>query len=456
MRRFVRRHRIGTAVAALVVALVAGGTTAAVWQARRAERERARAQQRFQQVRQLANYVIYDLQDATAKLAGATELRKKMVERSIVYVDSLAAEASGDDGLQIELAGAYMRLGDVLGKPSSPNLGDPDGALRSYAKGRALFEQVITRAPQDGAARRGLGHLLLNVHTTLLRYRPDDAPAVLQEALRVWEDLAREDPGREENLRGLASTNFAAGVARPNAKFDPVHMERALAIFRTLLERRPDDADRRRNVALCHKYLAGYYALPEAQDWARALQHGDAAARIDSERVQAEPDNAQARLDYAFDLGFLGDYHRNRGELRDALHALEESLALRRQLWAADQADVNPRDRFAYMLMKVAEVHMLMGDAPAAAPLLREAIVHARAVPAENFGSRLTLTKAFLFQGLATAAAGGDSCPSYRAMAALYPKLSERDVTTNFDRITGAWRDRGLQRAKSCPPGPSS
>ena len=117
-RKFARRHRTGTAVAAGIVVLVAAGMSGVVWQYGIAERERVRAERRFQEVRELATFVIYDLQDSVSKLAGSTALRKTMVERSIRYLDSLAGEAAGDARLQRELAGVYTpgrRVGTLVG-----------------------------------------------------------------------------------------------------------------------------------------------------------------------------------------------------------------------------------------------------------------------------------------------------------------------------------------------------
>src|SRR6185503_1764800 len=162
-RKLARRHRTAVATGALLATLLAVGVAAVLWQARAADRERARAQERFEQVRQLANYVIFDLQAGVSKLAGSTELRRGMVEKSLAYLDSLSHEAGGDARLQKETAKAYQQLGDVLGSGTGANLGDRDGALRSYGKARTLLEAVVAARPDDADARRTLGGLLLSL-----------------------------------------------------------------------------------------------------------------------------------------------------------------------------------------------------------------------------------------------------------------------------------------------------
>jgi tetratricopeptide (TPR) repeat protein len=447
-RKFVRRHRAAATVAAAGLALLATGVVAVLWQARVAERERARAQRRFEQVRQLAQYVIFDLHDGIARLTGSTDLRRQMVERSLAYLDSLAAEATGDARLQTELAAAYSRLGDVLGRPSVANLGDREGAIKSYGKARELLEQVVSRNPGDADARRRLGRLLLDLHTT---YTFEQRNLALEESMAIWQELVREEPNHEENVRGLASAHFSMFRLQRDPSSDEAvpHMERALKGFETLLAARPDDPDRKRNVALCHKTLSAHFGT---RDPSRTFQHARRAAQLDSERVAAEPHNAQAKLDYTFALSALGDYHSYREENDDALRRFERALVLRRELWEADQANVHARNRLAYMLTRVAEMHVRAGRHRLAAPLLQEAVAHVRALPRQELEDMGTLIKAYLLLGEAALAEKKDPCPSYRPMAALLAKVPEAQHGS-FDPATARQRDRALERLKSCPVG---
>jgi eukaryotic-like serine/threonine-protein kinase len=130
--RFVRRRKLGVAAAAAIVITLIGGVIATSWQARVATAERARAERRFNDVRKLANSVLFDYHDAIEELPGATPVRERLVTDALTYLDSLAAEASGDPALQRELAAAYDRVGSILGKPYAPNLGNGKGALESY------------------------------------------------------------------------------------------------------------------------------------------------------------------------------------------------------------------------------------------------------------------------------------------------------------------------------------
>jgi serine/threonine protein kinase len=87
--RFVRRNKLAVAAAALVVLGTLTGLAAVNRQARRAE-------YRFQQVRKLADTVLFDLNSEIESLAGSTKARELLVKTSLAYLDSLAAEGSND------------------------------------------------------------------------------------------------------------------------------------------------------------------------------------------------------------------------------------------------------------------------------------------------------------------------------------------------------------------------
>jgi hypothetical protein len=105
--KFVGRNKIALAAAGLVLLSLIGGIIATSWQAHIATREKARAERRFQQVRNLAHSVLFDYYDAIRFLPGATKVRERLVKDALNYLDSLAGEAHDSPELQRELAAAY-------------------------------------------------------------------------------------------------------------------------------------------------------------------------------------------------------------------------------------------------------------------------------------------------------------------------------------------------------------
>ena len=448
-RKFARRHRGGTAIAAGIAILLAAGVSAVIWQSRIAERERARAERRFQEVRELANFVIFDLQDGIARLAGATELRARMIERSLRYLDSLANEAGDDPRLQGELAGGYIRLADALGRFESANLGDYAGAEKAYGKAQALLERALMDHGPDNGRRRQLARLLLSISTfQRARQQTDQAARTLQASISIWDDLSREDPESDDNLRGLASARFNLSTQHFQAgrrDEGAAAMQTALELFERLLARKPDDTDRKRNVALCHKNLVSYFATP---DPVRSLRHALSAAQLDSERVAAEPHNAQAKLDYAIDLSVLGDHYLLTNRYAEALPHYEKSLALRRTLAEADPLNTYAAGRLAYILKQTGATHVL-ADAPASGvPLLLESLRRIDAIPADRRSRdmRETRFRAYVALGEAHFALKQNHCVWDRRAAVAAAAIDLQQDEPLEKGLTG----RALARARAC------
>ena len=59
-----------------------------------------------------------------------------IARRTQQYLDNLAP--AGDVSLARERADAYLRIGNVLGNPALPNLGDTRAALANYEKSLQL------------------------------------------------------------------------------------------------------------------------------------------------------------------------------------------------------------------------------------------------------------------------------------------------------------------------------
>jgi tRNA A-37 threonylcarbamoyl transferase component Bud32/tetratricopeptide (TPR) repeat protein len=179
--KFIARNRVGVAAALLIFVSLLGGIAGTIWQARRAER-------RFQEVRKLANTFLFTFHDAIRDLPGSTPARGLIVKTALEYLDNLANDSKNDAALQMELAAAYEKVGDVLGNPSNPNLGRTDDALKSYQKSLQLRLDA-----SDGAIDRA-----------------DEGRAVLQSHLKIADILI--GAGRTDESE--PHTNSALALAR--------------------------------------------------------------------------------------------------------------------------------------------------------------------------------------------------------------------------------------------------
>src|SRR5512141_3108461 len=108
--KVVRRNRVPSLAAALVLLAVIGGAAISLWQAQAARRERNRAESSFRDVRQFSRSVLFELNDAIRNLPGSTPARELLIRRATELLDNLARNAGEDTGLKLELVEGYQRL----------------------------------------------------------------------------------------------------------------------------------------------------------------------------------------------------------------------------------------------------------------------------------------------------------------------------------------------------------
>jgi tetratricopeptide (TPR) repeat protein/predicted Ser/Thr protein kinase len=143
-RKFVRRYWVPVAAAGLVIASLSGGLYVA-------NRQRAIAQRRFQDVRQLANR-LFDIDAQVTQLPGSAKTRQLIVDTSLEYLRRLRADVRGDPGLALDLAKAYMRVAQVEGLPGWGNLGQTANGERDLGIAEGLIHSVLRLQPSNRAA----------------------------------------------------------------------------------------------------------------------------------------------------------------------------------------------------------------------------------------------------------------------------------------------------------------
>jgi serine/threonine protein kinase/tetratricopeptide (TPR) repeat protein len=195
--KFIRRNRMAIAAGSLLAVTLMGGIAATIRQARIARRqaeiarsERAKAEKRFSDVRELANSLIFEIHDSIQSLPGATPSRKLLLDRAVQYLDKLSSDSAGDVNLQRELGWAYQRLAAVQGDTTQSNLGQVNAAEISNRKAMALFEAVAKANPDSVTDQLNLAmayrwRAFFDVYETTGRAEIDRALAVTEPLMRT-------------------------------------------------------------------------------------------------------------------------------------------------------------------------------------------------------------------------------------------------------------------------------
>ncbi len=422
--KFVRRNRLAVASVAVIVLTLAGGMAMTTYEARRAER-------RFQQVRRLANTVLFDLSDRIAALPGSTQARELVATTGLEYLDSLAAEATGDPALQLELAEGYYRLGLVQGGFRVPGLEQFDAALASYRKALGLGQQLLARNPADA---RVLSLMLKNRSNIgdILQERGDLAAAAaeLREAARLVEALSRQpnltmeqlfdvivllhfdgDVQLERGERRLAEQRYRQALEwdeRVMARFpgpraqhslsldlatlgDAIaaggdlerameHYHRALAVRLENVKENPDNVRYRRELSLLYSWMGHFTGSPlrmSLGDRAKAEEYYRKALAIAVALAAEDPMNAQGVMDLAFSYEHVANTVANP---RHAVELYRQALAVLAPLLEKSPGELRYQRRAAIERRLLAVALHRSGERTAGRDRMREALANVRAL----------------------------------------------------------------------------
>ena len=356
--KFIRRRKFAVAAAALIVVTLLFGIIATAWQARVARAERARAERRFNEVRQLANSIVFEVHDAIVNLPGSTPARSLIVQRGLNYLDSLAQDAAGDRGLQRELAAAYEKLGGVQYTPSVAHLGDLDGALQSHRKAAALREALVAADPGNRDYRRELLDSYWFIATLL--GRQGDLPRELEmirQQLPARQELAATEKTDFLDRYNLAGTygyigSLAMVIGDPKAALE--NQQEALKIRETLASLDPNTARSRRALTISYEYLG--LATDLAGDTKAALELQQRGLEMRESLVAADPLNTDLRLMLVESHRYAGDMHLKLGNLEQASQHYQKQFEINEEMLATDPANVQLHHNRAVALIKAGDI----------------------------------------------------------------------------------------------------
>lgn len=208
--KFLYRQRFAAGAAAMLLVAIGVGIWTTI-------REKARAERRFAQVRQLAHYQLFDLYDEAEKIIGSTRLRARLAEEALRYLDGLRADAIGDQELQVELAQGYLRVGDVLGNYTKENLGQSERAVESYRTGLDLLRNLDSPKAQETRAALEF-NLALSEYATGKNTK--EAEPRMVAAAKQYENLLAAQPKNAEIYLKLGSIYMNVGRVRQVPSID--------------------------------------------------------------------------------------------------------------------------------------------------------------------------------------------------------------------------------------------
>ncbi|HMF95214.1 MAG TPA: protein kinase [Vicinamibacterales bacterium] len=360
--KFAWRNRVPLAAAAAVFLALSVGFAASVYEARIAGL-------RLQQIRSIADRLVFDVHDAVRDLPGSTKARQIIVKTGLEYLDATFKSVQGDANAEKELAKAYRRLGDVQGNVQAANLGDPTGAAVSYRRAIPLLDDAIRRVPGDlDAVTERL--VLFDRIGTLQAYtgRLRDAVQTLQDGIRAGTPLVGS--GNPDLAAALAGLYLASSEAVRNMNNNPEALRDAsesLRLFQAVAARRASDPAARFPVAAALAAVGMAEAgLNQLND---ALAHFRQGTAELEPLVASHPTNVSWNRDLMLAYGHVADVLgnpglHNLGDRAGALRAYRQAAEIGKRLYDADPADHRAVSDYGIVLSRV---ETMMDDSDVAA-----------------------------------------------------------------------------------------
>jgi len=343
--KYTRRHRVLVTAAALVVLSLTGGMFASLRQARIAEEQRAVAEQRFNDIRDVSHDLIFQIHDSIQFLPGATPARKLVVQSALRYLNTLSKDAPDNLSVQQEIAAAYEKIGDVQGGIGRANLGDTAGALDSFNKALEIRKKILVAKPHDSDARDGIAQAYLRIgriYMDMGRYAEalPFAQSQLDLSIRIAADAPHSRKARSRlatSYDGMGDTLSALG--RWNECLN--NYEVASQIYKSLADTTEKPEIARSNWALERRKIGG--VLEARGSVAPALVEYRQSLKIDRELAAADPLDASRTRDLAVDYTNLGDALLKTPDISGSVQNYHRALSIDRRLMAADPSDASAR-----------------------------------------------------------------------------------------------------------------
>src|SRR5687767_12368922 len=374
--KFIRRQKVAVTAAALVLITLIVGIVATTWQARVARAERERSERRFNEVRQLANSIVFEVHDAVWNLPGSTPARSLIVQRGLKYLDSLAKDAAGDRGLQRELAAAYEKLGAVQYTPSVAHLGDLPGALESHRKAAALREALVAAEPNNREYRRELLDSYWFIATLVARQGDLlQELEIIRRQLPAREQLAAEEQNGFLDRYNLAGTYvYLGGLAMQVGDMQGAldNQQKAFNLREQLFALDPDRTRATRSLTISYEYLG--LTKDRAGDTNGALELQQRGLQMREALVAADPLNTDLRLMLVESYRYVGDMYLKLGETKPARDYYNKQFSLVKEMVAADPANAQFVYNEAVALIKIGDVEAATGQPASALAHYRRAL----------------------------------------------------------------------------------
>ncbi|MCG2590596.1 serine/threonine-protein kinase [Rhodohalobacter sulfatireducens] len=359
-KKFVQRHKAPVVSALAATFLLISLTLFSFRQADEANSQRLIAEQRSQDVRQLAHSLIFDLHDSIANLPGSTPARELIIEEALNYLDGLAQTENAGHGLLLDLAEAYRKVGDVQGNPTNNNLGKHREAITSYQKGLEFVRTVLQEEPMQLRARQTMANIYEKTgDVQAVLGNIDTARENKIDSNAIYKTLADEFPDDPNRQFAYSISLIKLGDLTGNPNFSNLNeLEEALQLYESAEEillpvysREPEDTDYIKYMGIIYERMGTIYETEQQLE--EAIRCFEKSMELRKELVRKEPLNTEAVRDEAIAHEKMGDVYKHSEELDKSLDHYRNAHRLFKWL-----ADADPQNSQAQQSLAISHIHL--------------------------------------------------------------------------------------------------
>ncbi len=374
--KFFERNKISVIAGLLVFLSLITGISLAIWQAVEAQKAKQIAEKRFEEVRELANNVVFKYHDEIADLPGSTKARQMLVTDALKYLDNLAANSEENPELQKELARAYLKMADVQGKMYAANIGDTEGAAESYQKAIKLLENLVEKNRQDIEAKEVLIKAYDDFAFLALRtVEHGIAAGYVQKAINLHEEIIKTEPNNDKRTIQLIDLLIRLGDVNSETRPDGEqniygklkHHQKALPLAEKLYESNQNFENAKILARVFQRIGTDYLWIgeraetrAEAEDaFPKALEFHKKSFAAVGKMLELDPNNNVTKTFQVAVVSNLAKSNAANGNFDEALEFANENLELTKKKIASDKANKESNLSLSIAYEVFAEIYKL-------------------------------------------------------------------------------------------------
>lgn len=441
LSKYVSRHRIGVLLGSTALIALIGAFGLTLVQYLRAESALASANDRFEQSRELARTMVFDIYDDVALLGGSLDVREKMADVLKAYVDELAEDRYAPDDILMDVAVQYNRLSDLYGGIGIANLGEAETSYSLLQNAEAVLDRLLERDPDSVNTIDELVWTLRLMTNQELIYNLD------VDAARRANDKAQVLVTRGLSLQGAEDTplpNRFWNVRTDRLKILGYANDQETALEEVRLYRRELAAPELAETLNGYDRKVAYFAslegetLYEMQRYEEALQPLEDALAIQDRTLAEAPDNYYYLVQVMRLNGLIAPAARLSGNLERSIEAARRAVEVAEQIKALDPEDANGDAYLASELEQLAKSLASAGRNAQAERTIERAIA-TRAAVADRYpdvlNHRRDLALTYKEAGIVYGETGKpeEQCRYLRDAMAIMRELQQQGTLTDLD-----------------------